>query len=103
MTPEERRQFEEMQRTIEELTKQVRANDIYKNTQSIDTITNKQIVKVDSFDTTNLTGTENTNKLLRDYTIPAGGSTITTLDTPTHLLSLRYKGKIYRIAGYEFI
>lgn len=96
MSPEEKRQFEDMQRRLNELEKA-------QNENAIANFQDKIIVKRALFDDTNpgTTGVVDTNTYLKTTTIGVGGGTVTTLNAPENLIEYVYKGKKYNIPAYN--
>lgn len=102
MSPEEKQQFEDLQKRVIEL----------ENVQGIDFIGNlkrrlivSQLTEPEIFDDTGITGILDTNENLRTttvtITIPSGGGTgtsdITHLDAPDNFLTYKYNDETYKI------
>lgn len=96
MTPEERQQMNEMQRTIEDLKIQVESLQTMNNIDAIQNIKERIVRRRADVDTS---GTPATNGILRE--ISTAGSTADVLDYPDDFIEIDYNGRIYKVPSYD--
>ena len=95
MSPEEKKEFEDLKRRVQTL-EEVTGFDF------VSRLEERQIVKRSDFDSTGITGSENSgNSLLRDTTVGGGGGTVTHLNAPENMIEYRYKNKVYFLPAYN--
>ena len=94
MTPEQEKQFNEMEQRLRNI-------ELAQNPDFIGSLENVQIIKRDDFNSTGLTGVVDTNINTRTttQTVGAGGGTVTVthLSAPDNFILYQYKGKTYQL------
>lgn len=88
MTPEEKQQFEDMQRRLENLER-------VENVDFVGNLEDRQILNVPEFGATISSGTS--NGLLRNVSIGDGGGSFSMLEVPDRFLLHEYKGRVYKL------
>lgn len=98
MNPEQYKQFNDMKKQIETLTKQVNDLTTARNVDYVAAVTGKQYKDFKLFSST---GTPSTNSALRTITIGMGGGSATVLNYPQQWGLLEYQSKVYAVPIYE--
>lgn len=113
MTPEEKRQFEELQKKVRDLELVLGVDFIENLRERIKEELDEMVFNgISAFNSTGISGTENgSNVRLRDVviTFPSVGGvppdtasqTITVLDVPSNVITTDYKGTEYNIGLWE--
>jgi len=96
MSPEEKQQFEELQKRVEEL-------EGLRDHNFIARLEDRVVFQKSPFtdDNPGTTGVVDTNTFLKTTTIGGGGGSITTLNVPENIIEYRYKGKKYFLLAYD--
>jgi len=95
MTPEERKQFNDLKRKVEDIENGL-------GFKFFANLEDRMILNKAGFDQSLATGTLESNTFYITTSIPAlSAADVTTLAPPEYTLEFRYKGKTYLLLAYE--